>query len=145
MKLNASAHKSIFLLACLGFIILLVIASSSAGRDEEMHRSYYKQYEAANAQFTDRNFADSYEVYKRLAGVYGDAYILELKMAVCAMNLELWAEAVGHSGRVLELYPLLAKDTDFMEALSYCLEELGETEASVMVDDYLEKYANNNS
>ena len=141
MKLNASAHKNIFLLTCLGLVILVFVAAATSAGDEATHRSYYKQYKDANALFEDRNFAESYEVYKRLAEVYGDAYILELKMTVCAMNLDLWAAAVNHSRRVLELYPLLAKDKDFMEALSYCLRELGEAEASARIEDYLYDFA----
>ena len=138
-NLSPSAHKNIFLLACLCLAIVLIIAAVGASRDEEMHRSYYEQYEAANRLFENRQFEEPYAVYGRLAKVYTTSYILELKMAVCAMNMDMWAEAVEHSRRTIELYPLLVKDMDLMDALAHGLNELGEHDAADMIEDFMYK------
>jgi len=136
MKLNPSANKNIFLLVCLCLAVLTAVAVITVRDDREAHKSYYEQYEEANSLFEIRRFDEPYEVYKRLSSVYKNSYILELKMAVCAMNLDMWPEAVGHSRRVIELYPLFAKDEDFMDALVYCLKEMGETETASRIIDY---------
>ena len=136
MKLSPQAYKNIFLLACLCLAVLIAVAVITARGDKAMHISYNEQYETANAYFEKRRFEEPYEIYKELSDVYKTSYILELKMAVCAMNMDMWAEAVAHSRRVIELYPLFARDEDFMDALSYCLKELGETGAAERIDDY---------
>ena len=140
-NISPSAHKNIFLLVCMCLAVLLIIAVVSAGRDEAMHRDLYRQYEAANRLFEERQFGEPYAIYKRLSELYSDSYILELKMAVCAMNMEMWDEAVGHSRRTIELYPMLSKDMDFMEAFIYCLKELGEHEAANSVEEYFYGFA----
>ena len=136
MKMSNSAHRNIFLLSCLCLTAILIIAAATADRGEKLHKSLYEQYEAANQLFEERKFQESYEVFNRLSDVYENSYVLELKMAVCAMNMDMWREAVAHSRRVLELYPLLAKDKDFMEALSYSLTELDELDAAARIDGY---------
>ena len=143
MKLTPSAHKNIFLISCLIIAAALIAAAALADRDRVMHISYYERYTAADELFKERNFAEPYEVYKWLATIYKDAYVLELKMAVCAMNMGLWEEAVEHSRRSIELYPLLAKDGDFMDSLSYSLRQLGEDEAAERIEDYYYNFAIN--
>ena len=140
-NLRSASHKNIFLLSLLCLAVLLIVAIAYANSDEEMHRGLYRQYEAANKHFEDRNFEDSYAVYKRLSETYSDAYILELKMAVCAMNMGMWGEAVEHSRRTIELYPLLSKDKDFMEAFIHSLKELGEGGVAGQVEDYYYGFA----
>ena len=136
MKLKPAAHKNIFLIACLFLAAALITAAVLADRDRALHQSYYEQYTAADEMFKDRQFAEPYEIYKRLAAVYDDSYALELKMAVCAMNLGMWAEAAEHSRRSLEMYPQLVKDGDFMDSLSYTLKQLGDDEAAARIEDY---------
>jgi len=134
--MSAATHKYIFLVACLCFAVILAAAFALADGDRAMHMAYYVQYQDANAQFDEQYFEESYEVYRRLAAVYEDSYVLHLKMAVCAMNLEMWEEAVEHSRRTIELYPMLAKDEPLMEALAYSLEKMGDPEAAAMINDY---------
>jgi len=120
---------------------VIIAAVSQAGRDEAMHLSYYRQYEEANARLEDRDFESAYETFKNLAPIYKNSYILHLKMAVCAMNLGLWEDAVGHSRRTLELRPALAKDEDFMHGLAYSFGEIGDTEAKDWIFDYYYNFA----
>jgi tetratricopeptide (TPR) repeat protein len=141
LKLNPSSHRAIFLLACLCLSASLFAAALLADRDEALHKSYYDTYAAANALFEEGRFEEPYEVYKWLATIYDDSYILELKMMVCAMNMGMWAEAVDHSRRTLEMYPLLAGDEEFMDGLSYTLRALGETAAAAELDDYFRNVA----
>lgn len=136
MKLNPSSHGNIFLIACLCFTILLIIAAVTANGDMAAHKLYYERYEAANILFDDGNYSESYGEFKFLASIYDSAYVLELKMAVCAIHMGMWAEAVEHSRRSIELYPLLVKQTDFMDVLSYCLVQLGEDEAAERIEEY---------
>ena len=136
MKIDPKIHKNIFYIVCLLFVVAIIAAASLAQSDRAMHLSNYERYTTADEQFKDREFATSYEEYKRLSAIYKEAYVLELKMAVCAMNLGLWGEAVEHSRRSLELYPLLAKDQDFMDSLSYSLSQLGDDGAAALIDDY---------
>jgi len=136
MKLHPSTHKGIFLAAAACLAVAVFIAASLADADRKTHISYYEVYEEANALFEDGNFAESYETFKNLALVYDDSYILELKMAVCAMNLGMWAEAVEHSRRTLVLRPLLARDEDFIKGITYSLEQIGETETAGRIDSY---------
>ena len=136
MKLDPSAYKIIFLLTCLLLVAGLIAAGALSDRDRAMHLSYYERYTAADEQFKEMDFAEPYEVYKELANVYKNAYVLELKMAVCAMNLGLWDEAVEHSRRSIELYPLLVQDEDFIDSLSYSLRQLGEDEEAERILDY---------
>jgi tetratricopeptide (TPR) repeat protein len=143
LKLSPSAHKNIFLLVCLCLAVALIAAVSLAGGDEAAHKSYYERYEEANALFEKGEFEEPYGIYKWLASIYPDAYILELKMVVCSMNLGMWPEAAEHSRRTIELYPLLAKDEEFMKGLTYILKAAGRTEASLAVEDYLYDFALN--
>ena len=141
MKLSQASHKYIFLAACFCIVAALLAASAMADRDSARHRANYERYEAANALFTDKRFEESYKVYKELASIYSDSYVLELKMSICAMNLEMWEEAVTHSRRTLELYPLLAKDGDYMDSLAYSLRELGENKTADQIEDYFFNFA----
>ena len=136
MNLSPSAHKWIFLLACLCLGVALIVAAVAVERDNAMHIAYYEEYEVANALFGNRLFEESYDIFLMLADVYPDSYTLELKMAVCAMNMDMWPEAVAHSLRTLELYPLLARDSDLMEAISHSLREIGEDATADWFDDY---------
>jgi len=61
-SLSPSAHKNIFLLVCMCLAVLLIIAVVSAGRDEAMHRDLYRQYEAANRLFEERQFGEPYAI-----------------------------------------------------------------------------------
>jgi len=141
MKLSPSAHKNIFLLTILLFAAALIVAAALAGSDEEKHRTYYDRYQAADELFKTGQFDEPYNVYMELSAVYPDAYVLELKMAVCAMNMGMWPEAIEHSRRSMELYPLLTKDEDFMSSLSYSLQQLGEPEAAERIRDYYYNFA----
>ena len=136
MKLGPATHKNIFLLFIMLFSIALIIASVLANNDKEMHRAYYERYQAADELFKNGQFEEPYNVYKELSSAYPTAYVLELKMAICAMNTGMWPEAVEHSRRSMELYPLLLKDEDFMDSLSYSLKQLGENEAAARIKDY---------
>ena len=141
LKLSPQAHKNIFLISCLILAAGLITAAVLADRDRAAHLSYYEIYTAADEQFKEKNFTEPYETYKWLATIYTDAYVLELKMAVCAMNMGLWDEAVEHSRRTIELYPLLAKDGDFMDSFAYSLRQLGDDEAAERVEDYYYNFA----
>ncbi|MDR3120643.1 MAG: hypothetical protein LBU58_04835 [Clostridiales bacterium] len=136
MKLNAATQKNLFLLICLCFIVALLVAVGVSQQDQERHKTFYAEYEEANELFKSRSFEEAYAIYERLLPVYPDAYVLELKMTVCAMNLDRMEEAVGHARRTLELYPLLARDEDFISALTYSLEQLGDAEGSQRIWDY---------
>jgi len=136
MRLSTAQHKTIFIFALLCLVIGVTIALSVAGQDAEEHRSYYEWYEDANWLFENTQYAEAYEIYTQLAAVYEDSYALQLKMTVCALQMEMWAEAVEHTRRTIELYPRLARDEDIMDALSYSLRELGEDEAAEMIWDY---------
>jgi tetratricopeptide (TPR) repeat protein len=141
MKPGAAAHENIFLISCLILAAALIATASLARRDEALHISNYGLYEEANAKFEENDFGGSYDIYDRLANIYPGSYILELKMAVCAINMDMWAEAVEHSRKSLELRPLLAKDEDFMHGLSYCLKKIGEEEAASRVEEYFYGFA----
>jgi len=141
MKLSPAAHKNIFLAACLCLAVALIAAAALADGDRVMHKSLYEKYQAADEMFKNQQFEEPYEIYRMLAGIYKGAYILELKMAVCAMNLDMWPEAVEHSRRALELYPRLAKDEEFMDSLSYNLEQIGELEKATQIHDYYYDFA----
>jgi tetratricopeptide (TPR) repeat protein len=141
LKLSPAAHRNVFLIICLCLTAALVAANVLADRDEAAHKSYYGEYEAANALFESGQFEEPYEAYKRLSLIYPEAYILELKMVVCSMNMGMWAEAAEHSRRTLERYPLLAKDEDFMKGLIYILKALDRTDASLALESYLYDFA----
>jgi len=141
INIKPSAHRYIFIIACLCFAVALLAANSLAERDRARHAANYERYEAANKLFEDMIFDEAYVIYKELAPLYSDSYILELKMAVCAMHMEMWAEAVEHSRRTLALRPLFAKDEDFMHGISYSLREIGETEAADRIDEYYYGFA----
>jgi len=136
-NLSPSANKNVFLIVCLCLVVALIIAVVGANGDEAMHRQNYERYEAANKLFEDRQFQESYAAYRQLAATYRDSYILELKMAVCAMNMEMWVAAVEHTRRVIELYPMLSKDMDLMDALAHSLNELGQHEAADKIEDFM--------
>ena len=142
MKLDLAANRNIFLLVFLCLTVMMIIAVTLADRDMALHKSYYERYEAANILFKeDMNFDETYDVFKELAEIYKDSYVLELKMAVCAIRMGMWAEAVEHSRLALKMYPLLAGDYDFMDAFSYSLKELGETEAAARIMDHYQYIA----
>ena len=141
MRLSPAACRNIFLLSIAIFAIALLIAASMAKSDERLHRSYYMRYQAADEILKTGQFEESYNVYKELSSIYPDAYVLELKMAVCAMNLGMWSEAIEHSRRTMELYPLLVKDSDFMDSLAYSLQKLGENDAASQIEEYYYNFA----
>ncbi|MCL2060563.1 MAG: hypothetical protein FWH01_16185 [Oscillospiraceae bacterium] len=134
--LSAQANKHIFLITVLLLAAALVTAAALADRDTAMHKSHYARYQQADEMFRERQFEQPYEIYKSLSEVYKDTYVLELKMAVCAMNLDMWEEALEHSRRSVEMYPLLVKDEDFIDSVAYTLEKMGEDEAAAGIRDY---------
>lgn len=143
LKLSPAAHRNIFLLFCICLAAALIAASALADADEARHKAYYEEYEAANKLFEDEQFKEPYETYRRLSEIYPDAYILQLKMVVCAMNMGMWEEAREHARRTIALYPLLAKDEEFINGLAYILKALGETDASLAAERYLYDFAIN--
>ena len=134
-------HKNIFLITVLLLAAALILSIALANGDEETHRSHYMRYQAADELFQNRQFDEPYKVYTELSAIYSDAYVLELKMAVCAMNMGMWQEAIGHSRRTMELYPLLIKDEEFMDSISYSLQQIGEYEAAARIEDYYYNFA----
>ena len=140
-KLSPATHRGIFLIACACLVAGLFIAVSAADRDRAEQLAYYSQYEAADELFGNDEYKDAYEAFDKLAAVYDSAYILELKMSVCALYLGMWPEAVEHSRKSLEMYPRLALDEDFMNSLSYSLRKMGDDAAAAEIDDYYNNFA----
>ena len=57
------------------------------------------------------------------------------------MNMSNWEDAVIHGQKTLELYPLFARDEDFMDGLSHSLKQLGDKETADNLEEYFYGFA----
>ena len=137
-KKHGIQGKHIFLAIALFMLILTVISGYLADQDNKKHESYLSHYQEANRLFESGEYRTAQQYYSELALIYPEAYIIELKQSICALQQENIPEAISHAKQALALNPILAVDDDFMDILIYCYEYEEDEENLARIRSYSE-------
>ena len=132
--------KYIFIAIAVCLLVLTAVSVFMAVRDNKMHEEYLELYQEANRVFEEQEYLHAEQYYRELLQIYPDSYILELKLSICALQLENRTGALRHAKRALELHPLLATDPEFMNILVYCYEYFGDDVNLKLIEDYQSGY-----
>ena len=128
--------KFIFLLITVCLLISTVCSFVLADRQNKVHGEYYALYQETEELFNKEDYRNAQKGYELLVAVYPESYILELKLAICALHQEDIEVALSRATRALKLNPLLAADGEFISVLSYCYDYLEDTENLKIIQNY---------
>ena len=132
--------KYIFIAIAVCLLVLTAVSVFMAVRDNKRHEEYLELYQEANRVFEEQEYLYAEQYYRELLQIYPDSYILELKLSICALQLENRTGALRHAKRALELHPLLATDPEFMNILVYCYEYFGDDVNLKLIENYQSGY-----
>jgi tetratricopeptide (TPR) repeat protein len=140
-KLSGRGANALFLLALAVLAIAVLAAIGLADRESRRHAELYAEFEGASALMDEERYEEAYEIFGRLKSFYGDAYILELKQLDCEIGMNNADALFAHAQRALELNPLLARNSGFMNVLAFCYENAGDAASAQAIREYAAAYA----
>ena len=129
-------ERGVYLAAFLALALFSSLALAMSAQDAARHRSFYEEYSYANELFEDDYYFEAAEIYARLAAIYPDSHIIEMKQAICALSFEDFESTLAHAARAVELNPLLLLDESTREILAICYEQLGDNGTADMLRAY---------
>ena len=132
--------KYIFLLISVCLLVLTICSAVLAGQERKKHGEYYALYKETDRLFEAMDYSGAWKGYEELIVLYPESHILELKLALCALNLEDIPEALDRAKRALALNPVLAADDEFIGLLTHCYIDMEDTENLKIIQDYDARY-----
>ena len=131
-----SRARAAYFAAFIALALAVAVAATMHSNEVSKHRALYDDYTYANALLEGHDFQGASQIYMRLAKEYPTSYILEMKLCVCALNLEDYETALFHGERAVGMDPLLLLDVNIRDALAMCYESQGDSESANMLRAY---------